>query len=219
MSAPFPRRPLLDNRVIGIILLVAIEIMLFTGMIGGFLVVRLSAKRWPPMGAPALDLTSGGIATAVILLYNALLLLAARRAARGETAAGDRLIPVLVRLALLFGALFTVMQILEWRAFVFNPDGLRGYGIDTSPAPAGGFLTLLRWHMSRSMYGAFFFMLTLLHGLHLWIGMLWLAILAAGNKFHARAIALGTRLEMAAWYWHFVGGMWAALYYLLYLSK
>lgn len=213
-----PRRPLLDNRVIGVILLVALEIMLFTGLIGGYLVVRLSAKRWPPMGAPPLDVVSGGIAAAVILISNALLLIAARRAARAG-AGGDRVIAALVHLALLFGAVFTVMQILEWRAFVFNPDALRGYGIDTSPAPDGGFLTLLRWHMSRSMYGAFFFLLTLMHGLHLWIGMGWLARLALRGRLSERANALGTRLEMAAWYWHFVGGMWAALYYLLYLSK
>ncbi len=208
----------LPNGIIGVILLVALEIMLFTGLIGAYLVARLSAARWPPMNAPRLDAVSGGIATAVIVLSN-LLLAVAGRLTRDRAGARSRLVHGLIALALLFGTVFSVMQALEWRAFVFAPDALRGYGVDLSPAPAGGFFALLHWHLGRSTYGAYFFTLTMLHGLHLWIGMAWLAVLVLRGRLWAASGLLGTQLEMAAWYWHFVGAMWLALYYLLYIAR
>ena len=108
------------------------------------------------------------------------------------------------------------MQAQEWRLFVHQ--GLLGYGVDQTAAPDGGFFTLLQWHMSRSAYGAFFFMLTITHALHLWAGMIILAALALRNQLWTKIGRLGTRLEVTAWFWHFVCVAWLFLYWLLYLQ-
>lgn len=227
------RRGLIDNRVIGVILLVALEIMLFTGLIGAYIVARTSAVTWPPMRAPQLNALSGGIATAVILLSNLLLAVAGiltRRGLHAEPAAQDEkgraasrrhktLINGLIVAALFFGLIFSAMQIMEWRQFVFDETGRGGYGVALTPAPEGGFFTLLQWHMGRATYSAFFFTMTILHGLHLWIGMLVLGLLALRGRLWEKAGQFGTRLEVTAWFWHFIGGMWLALYYLLYILR
>ena len=227
------RRGLIDNRIIGIILVVAFEIMLFTGLIGAYIVARTSAVTWPPMRAPQLNALSGGIATAVIVLSNLLLAIAGLLSRRGLGGAGDaqeanalaavrrrkRLIHGLIAAALFFGLVFSVMQIMEWRQFVFDETGRGGYGVSMTPAPEGGFFTLLRWHMGRATYSAYFFTMTILHGIHLWIGMIVLGLLALRGRLWEKAGQLGTRLEVTAWFWHFIGGMWLGLYYLLYILR
>lgn len=233
-TPPAVRRGLIDNRIIGIILVVAFEIMLFTGLIGAYIVARTSAVTWPPMRAPQLNALSGGIATAVIVLSNLLLAIAGILSRRGLGGAGRKaqeenalaavrrrksVIHALIAAALFFGLVFSVMQILEWRQFVFDETGRGGYGVALTPAPEGGFFTLLQWHMGRATYSAFFFTMTILHGLHLWIGMMVLGLLTLRGRLWEKAGQLGTRLEVTAWFWHFIGGMWLGLYYLLYILR
>ncbi len=213
----------MPNSVLGMILLVAMETMLFSGMIGAYIVMRNLNTVWPPMNGPRLNLTTGALATAVIVLSNLALAAASwlgRRRGVAESpddqARRRRKVHGAILVALLFGLAFSLMQMQEWRLFVHQ--GLLGYGVEHTAAPAGGFFTLLRWHMGRSAYGAFFFMLTITHALHLWAGMIILAALALRNQLWAKVGRLGTRLEVTAWFWHFIGAAWLVLFWLLYLQ-
>jgi cytochrome c oxidase subunit 3 len=221
MPAATGRMP---SSVLGMILFVAMETMLFSGMIGAYIVMRNMSAVWPPMNAPRLNLATGAVATLVIVLSN-LALAAAGWLSRpvGSTenpealARRRRKAHVAILTALLLGLVFSLMQAQEWRLFLHQ--GLTGYGVDLIPAPEGGFLTLLRWHMGRSEYSAFFFMLTLTHALHLWVGMIILAALALCGRLWEKVYRLGTRLEVTAWFWHFIGVAWLFLFWLLYLQN
>lgn len=213
----------MPSSVLGMIFFVAMETMLFSGMIGAYIVMRNLSAVWPPMNAPRLNLATGALATAVIILSN--LALAAASWLSHERAAVKtpdnqdrrrRRVHGAILIALLLGIVFSAMQMQEWRLFVHQ--GLLGYGVDLTPAPEGGFITLLRWHMSRSGYGAFFFMLTITHALHLWAGMAILALLALRGKLWERIGGLGTRIEVTAWFWHFIGSAWLLLFWLLYVQ-
>jgi cytochrome c oxidase subunit 3 len=213
----------MPSAVLGMILFVAMETMLFSGMIGAYIVMRNMNTVWPPMNAPRLNLATGAIATLIIVFSNLALAAAgwlgrpagstenpdaqARRRHRAHGA---------IFVALLLGLVFSLMQAQEWRLFLYQ--GLTGYGVDMIPAPEGGFFTLLRWHMGRSEYSAFFFMLTLTHALHLWAGMIILTVLALRGRLWEKVHRLGTQLEVTSWFWHFICVAWLFLYWLLYLQ-
>jgi heme/copper-type cytochrome/quinol oxidase subunit 3 len=68
---------------------------------------------------------------------------------------------------------------------------------------------------SRSLFWAFYFLLTGLHALHVTGGMVALGLVARGASQRRH---LG-RVELVAIYWHFVDVVWIFLFPLLYLSS
>jgi len=63
----------------------------------------------------------------------------------------------------------------------------------------------------------FYFILTLLHALHMTIGMVILLILAWRTREHDFASTRHNTVEMVGLYWHFVDVVWIFLFPLLYL--
>jgi len=58
----------IPNGRLGMMLLVGTETMLFSSFIGAYIVLRASARSWPPMGVPALTLDLSPVNTAVLVL-------------------------------------------------------------------------------------------------------------------------------------------------------
>jgi cytochrome c oxidase subunit 3 len=81
------------------------------------------------------------------------------------------------------------------------------------------------WHTmaARGIYLAttpnatFVYLATILHAIHLgagWLGLLWAAGLALGKaSWDSRRIVV----DIAAWYWHFLAGLWVYLFGLVAL--
>jgi cytochrome c oxidase subunit 3 len=71
-------------------------------------------------------------------------------------------------------------------------------------------------YLPTSPHGAFFYILTGLHGLHVLGGVL--ALLYALNRAWAARLAPGgaNPVNLCATYWHFVGGLWLYLFVLLF---
>ena len=59
---------IVPNGVLGMLLFVAVEVMLFAGLISGFVVVKASALVWPPIGQPRLPVEETLVNTAALLL-------------------------------------------------------------------------------------------------------------------------------------------------------
>lgn len=93
----------------------------------------------------------------------------------------------------LLGLLFLAGQLLAWRALA-----AQGIYLPTNP------------------HSSFFFILTGLHGLHLLGGMVALlyALTTLWNPRHATS--RGAVVDRCATYWHFLGGLWLYLVYLLF---
>jgi len=181
--------PPVSNTRLAMVVVIAGESMLFAGLIGMFLVFRLS-RPWPPADLPRLPLGMTFLNT-LVLFASAVPMSRALGAVRRD----DR--PTLVRalgLTALLGTTFLSVQGLEWVRLVRHG------------------LTL-----GSSMYGATFYVLIGCHGVHLLIAVLWLAvtaILAARGLFRA---ARHAALEMCAIYWYFVCALWVVLFPLVYL--
>ncbi len=71
-------------------------------------------------------------------------------------------------------------------------------------------------YLPTSPHGAFFYILTGLHGLHVLGGVL--ALLYALNRAWTARLAPGAAnpVNLCATYWHFVGGLWLYLFVLLF---
>nr|BAW89008.1 cytochrome c oxidase subunit III [Apis koschevnikovi] len=68
-----------------------------------------------------------------------------------------------------------------------------------------------------SVYGSIFYMTTGFHGLHVFIGVIFLSIsLYRMSKIHFSNMH-NMNFEMAIWYWHFVDIVWLFLYSFIYL--
>ena len=188
--APREVVPTVSNARIAMLVVIGAEWMLFAGLIGMFLVFRLS-RPWPPPDLPRLPLALTTINT-VILLASVLPMTRALRAVRRD----DQ--PVLVRnvaVTALLGVVFLAIQGAEWVRLVRH--GL-------TPG--------------SSMYGATFYVLIGCHGAHVLAAVTWLAVtalLAARGRFVSTRHA---PLEMCAIYWYFVCALWAILFPLVYLA-
>ena len=100
---------LIPSSVLGTLLFVVVEIMLFAGFISAFSIVKASAIVWPPPDQPRLPLEATALNTAALLASGVLLILARRTFRKNPVGARK---PLLASMAL--GAFFVIFQGVEW---------------------------------------------------------------------------------------------------------
>ena len=185
----------------GMMLFIASEVMVFFGFfwsyfdgffrlddIEQYARVAATSGAWPPTGIELFDPFH-------LPLFNTLLLLTSGTTvtwAHHALLEGDRDgLKAGLWLTVLLGAVFTCVQALEYSEAGFSFAG--------------------------SMYGATFFMATGLHGFHVLIGTIFLAVclirVYRGDFTPERHLGF----EFAAWYWHFVDVVWIFLFASIYV--
>jgi heme/copper-type cytochrome/quinol oxidase subunit 3 len=184
-----PRRGL-DNLRLALLFFMGAEVMFFAALVSGLFVLRVGMSAWPPPLEPRLPVAVTAVNT-VVLLGSSVSMVAALRALRRRH--HRRFIRMLATTAGL-GALFLVVQGYEWVRLI-------GFGLT----------------LSSSVYGAAFYSLIGLHGLHVAGALAWLGVttvLAGRGRFgDGRALPV----QACAMYWHFVVGLWPALFVAVYL--
>jgi heme/copper-type cytochrome/quinol oxidase subunit 3 len=138
IAAESQRIPLVPNGVMGMLIFVAIEAMMFAGMISAFTIIKSSALVWPPPDQPRLPVQETLFNTAALLASGACLYWAQRTFARDHKRARRPLLA-----AMLLGAFFVVFQGVEWVALI--RDGLT---------------------LTSSNLGSFFYLIVGMHALH-----------------------------------------------------
>jgi cytochrome c oxidase subunit 3 len=181
--------PVVSSTRLAIVIVIVAEAMLFAGLVGMYLVFRLSAAAWPPPDLPRLPIGVTALNSLVLFASLVPLTRALRAAQRNapEPHSG-------VELAALLGALFLGIQGLEWVRLVRH--GL-------TPG--------------SSTYGGSFYLLIGCHALHVLVALVWLVALAALGRRAHRGGRSSAGLEMCTIYWYFVCGLWAFLFLLVYL--
>lgn len=132
------REPLIPNGVMGMLIFVFTETMLFAGLISAFTIIRAGATAWPPPDQPRLPFEETAINTLALLLSGVVLFVARRRYQRDRQSAR---IPLLV--SMLLGAFFVAFQGAEWVAMI--RQGLT---------------------LTSSTLGSFFYLIVGIHGIH-----------------------------------------------------
>lgn len=183
------RKALVPDAVLGMIMFIAVEVMLFSGFISGFTIIKANAPGnvWPPPGQPRLPVETTAFNTALLLVSGAVLYYAGRRFAQDRRSAR---MPLLVSLVL--GSLFVGFQGVEWVALL--QEGLT---------------------FTSSSYGSFFYLIVGCHALHavsaiVWL--LWQTVQLQRERLTPETFWAG-RL-----FWYFVVLLWPFLYWQVYLG-
>ncbi len=71
--------------------------------------------------------------------------------------------------------------------------------------------------ISRDLFGTTFFTLTGFHGLHVFTGLILLAIMLVLAVFGTKAEPKATAVGAIGYYWHFVDAVWVVIFTVVYL--
>ena len=152
--------------------------------------LRASMPAWPPAGLPRPPLLLPSTNTVVVLLSSYTYVQALRALRQGRQGRFRLLLLLTTNL----GALFLLLQAVLARQAV-------EMGII----------------VGDSLYAGLLFGLATFHAVHLFVGVVALAVLAAmarHGRFGARS---SIELHLWGYYWHFVGVCWLAMYALLFV--
>ncbi|MFP8879761.1 MAG: heme-copper oxidase subunit III [Myxococcota bacterium] len=174
ISDPRPT-PVLPNSVMGTLIFVIAELMMFAGLISAFTIVKAGALGWPPPGQPRLPVEATAFNTAM-LLASAAVLFYSGRAFDGSRDAAKR--PLFVAIGL--GAFFVCFQGYEWISLIRHG------------------LTL-----TSSNYGSFFYLIVGMHGLHALAGLAMLV--RAASKLTRGLLAASTFAAARLFWYFVVG--------------
>lgn len=187
MNTRLAHEPPISNARLGMMLFVAAEVMLFSGLIAGYVVLKFGSGNF--RGIEPLPVGLTGISTGVIAASSVLLIAATRGARRGNRSQ----VKFGALGALILGTLFLGLQVLEW-------NQLMGQGVLPSANVLGGMFYMLSWA----------------HALHVFGGLVLLAVLASA-AFRGKSLRWRNLDTVASIYWHFVTLIWIALFYMLFV--
>ncbi len=178
----------------GMTTFLASEAMLFAGLISAYLILWISqGKNYEPEWLKADKFTwpvlVTGINTCFLLASSGTLYMGEQAVLKGKS------ITAWLGLTTILGAVFVTVQYFEWRHLYSEHI----------------------WFHTGGTYTSSFFTLTGFHGLHVSIGVVFLAIttlMAAAGKFTPHRHDFLTCVSL---YWHFVDIVWIGLFTVMYL--
>jgi cytochrome c oxidase subunit 3 len=74
-------------------------------------------------------------------------------------------------------------------------------------------------YMASNPSGAFFYLLTGLHALHLFGGLVALVCTLIGSWMRMRIASQRIAIDVTGWYWHFMGALWIYIFALLHFAR
>jgi cytochrome c oxidase subunit 3 len=177
---------------IGVWVAIGSILMLFVALTSAYIVRSASSNDWQPIAMPKVLWLS----TALILLSSITIEVSRRSLKQQHDAGYGRWLLTTTAL----GLAFLATQLLAWRQLVRQ-------GI----------------YMASNPYNSFFYLFTAAHGLHLFGGILALSYLLVRTRRKRYTVEGELRrvgaADAATIYWHFMDGLWVALFLLLFFWK
>ena len=181
------------------------DTFIFSVFLTAYMNVRMSATDAWPNSSEVFALTIGGVNLPLILIAIMTFVLITSSgtmamAVNYAYAGNKRTTAILMGVTALLGASFVGMQAFEWTHLIVQ-EGVRPWG-----NPLGA-----------AQFGSIFFMVTGFHGLHVSIGVIYLAIVAikvGRGDYEERGYAI---VEITGLYWHFVDLVWVFIFAFFYL--
>jgi len=179
-----------DNRKFAMWTLIASECFLFGTLITTYMIYRFTTMGGPhPADVYAIDLTT--ISTFILLMSSVAMVLALHHCKLKNLAKFQLWTGVVV----LFGLFFLGCQVYEFTHFARDLD----LGLTTSP------------------FASSFYLLTGCHGLHVFVGILWLTSILVTSMRRGESWYDSELVEVAGLYWHFVDVIWIIIFTVVYL--
>lgn len=179
----------IDNKKIGMWLFIASDCMFFGALIGTYLIYAGKSVVGPyPQDLFDIPLTT--LSTFILLMSSLSVALGVHAVQKGDQKGLRRWLLVTV----LMGLVFLGFQVFEFNHFINSG------------------LTL-----STNLFGTTFFVLTGVHGVHVALGVIWLALLYFSSLRGDTKRANAVNVEVAGLYWHFVDVVWIVVFAVVYL--
>ena len=185
-------RPL-NNAILGVLILLGAETMLFVGLIGAFLVFRMGSVPWPPLTHAGITLPR--LVTGINTLFLIVSGITAFQALRAVQQDRREQLRVWLLFTEALGLLFLIIQGREWIQLI--QKGLT---------------------LKSGVYGGIFYILIGCHALHVLGAVIWLTIVvskAISGRYSSNSY---TGVQTCTIYWVFVVALWPILYVLVYLT-
>ena len=193
-----------EASTLGMWVFLVTEIMFFGGVFTAYVAYRSAYPAAFGHASEHLDLTLGGINTAVLIASSLTMALAVHASQLGKRT----VLVTFLLLTMALGAVFLGIKAVEYA------DKFHHHLV---PGPSFAFAGPDPHH--AEIFFSLYFAMTGLHALHMVIGLGVLAVLV----LQARKGRFGTRyhtpIEVAGLYWHFVDIVWIFLFPLLYLIE
>lgn len=189
-SSPFG----IGSKKFGMWLFVVSDALTFATLLVCYTYARIANPNWPTPFAFSPSIVFSTVMTLVLLSSSLTMVLAVHAMQQDERPAAVRWIAA----TMLCGAVFVALHLTEWKHLVAE-------GVTPASNPWGA-----------PLFGAAFFGITGLHMLHVTIGVIYLAVVAAGlgrGRFSSEDV------EVSGIYWHFVDLVWMFVFPLIYLMS
>ena len=198
---------------LGLLLALSSVVMLFVSFTTAYVVRKAGAvwdparndyiTNWVPLTLPLRILL---INTFVLIVSSTTLEIARRRAAEDAAVAPIANIP---------GIRADYNHALPWLWMTI----MLGLGFLTGQAYAWRALERLNPSFTTNTSSSFFFILTGVHAVHLLGGVLALLYAGVTNWLHKPPETRRMVIDVASWYWHFMGVLWVYIFGLLYFAR
>jgi heme/copper-type cytochrome/quinol oxidase subunit 3 len=179
----------IDNRKLGMWILIASECLLFASLIVTYLIFAKHTTHGPkPTEVFNIQVTT--LSTFDLLMSSFSIVLALAAIQRGDRKGFEKWILITA----CGGLIFLGFQVYEFTEFVQMGLGL-----------------------STNTFGASFFLLTGTHGTHVAVGVIWLLSLYFTSKNGGLTKDAALKVDTMALYWHFVDVIWIVIFTVVYL--
>jgi heme/copper-type cytochrome/quinol oxidase subunit 3 len=182
------------NRKFGMWLFLSSELLIFAGLIGAFVLTRRNifqnGLEWWEPNTFSLALVS---VNTFILLASSLMVVLGIEAIRADQ---QQKLQRYLTLTAILGVMFLSGQAFEYSLLIFEEG-----------------------HSFADPFGSAFFTLTGIHGLHVFVGVIWCLmtlLVARRGTFSSRNY---TTVEIFGLYWHFVDLIWVIIFTVVYLTN
>nr|YP_010868578.1 cytochrome c oxidase subunit III [Parasacculina shiinoi]WGU20874.1 cytochrome c oxidase subunit III [Parasacculina shiinoi] len=189
----FHSKLVIQGLVMGFLLFIITEIMLFFSFFWSFLYnsyipdVELGVN-WPPLGLKCVNYLSVPLLNTLILISSGFFLTWGHFSLMEGNYSNSFM---MIFLTIIFGLYFMFVQLYEYNEMFFN--------------------------ISDSVYGSLFFLMTGFHGMHVLVGVVFL-IICLGRLYCCHFSSVRMKgFEFGSWYWHFVDVVWLLLYIIVYV--
>jgi len=186
----------------GMWIFLATEILFFGVLFASYTICRRLYPQGFAIASRHTDWLMGSLESAVLLTSGTLMVLAVRALQLDQRRAAAGLLAATA----LFGVGFLVMHGFEYYR-EFTEQLIPGVNFQHSGPHAG----------AVELFFCLYYAITGFHSLHVLIGVILIAILAARVARGAFGPGRHTTLELAALYWHFVDIVWLFVFPLIYL--
>ncbi len=179
----------LNSRKLGMWAFLASEVMFFTALIGTFIRFKVNQPELFREGHEALSLPLATLGTTILIVSSFAVVMGLEALQSSDR----RVFFNWMGLVVLFGLGFLSIQAVEWYELVH--EGIR----------------------EDHLFGTAFFVTTGFHGLHVFLGVAWLALLLLRARRGTYSATNYLGVELFGLYWHFVDVVWIVLFTVIYL--